>query len=356
MTTTKKYEFIDAGRGFAIIGVVLVHSCQRISGLPISIKTIASIGQMGVQLFFVLSALTLCLSWSNNGGGLQKFFIRRFFRIAPLYYFGIILYGFLSTIFEKGVNNYSLNNILSNVCFVHGFVPSANNCVVPGGWSIGTEMAFYALFPFLFKWLFAKEPYFMVKLVFLIILSLGSVRIISPLFGWPGNFPYYNLCSQLPVFLIGFMLWKMKFVDKTIRGLSNEKLIFTAASLALLSCCCFVYYGSLPRQLFFGIAFLFFIELISRFSFLRPNFICVLGQRSYSIYLFHFLFAHWTAGALDGYWQHLVSPTLRFLIVFALSLLASSWVASITMIFIENQGQRLGRRLDQKVTELRSVL
>lgn len=350
MIKLKNYEFIDAGRGYAIFGVVIVHSSQKIGGLAIPIKTIASIGQMGVQLFFVLSALTLCLSWSSKGGGLQKFFIRRFFRIAPLYYVGIILYGFLSIIFDKGVNNYSLSNILSNVCFVHGFVPAANNCVVPGGWSIGTEMAFYALFPFLFRWLFANERYFEVKWGGLIFLSFGFVMIVSAFFGWPGNFTFYNLGSQLPVFLIGILLWDLKFKNDVISRLSNNKLFVVSAFLFLGSCYFFVYLRSWPFQLFFGIAFLFFIELISRFSFLRPQFICVLGQRSYSIYLFHFLFAHWMAGAIDGIWPQFVVPMMRFLLVAAVSLFASSWVASITMISIEKRGQRIGRMLERKAT------
>lgn len=39
-------------------------------------------------------------------------------------------------------------DIIANLAFIHSWVPSANNSVVPGGWSIGAEMVFYLLVPF----------------------------------------------------------------------------------------------------------------------------------------------------------------------------------------------------------------
>ena len=135
--------------------VILVHSGQRIDGISPILKGISAYGQMGVQLFFIASAFTLCLSHEKRKiekYSLTNFYIRRFFSIAPLYYLGITLYfiieitkGFVSH--DINDSQYSLVNVLANVFFVNGFYPPANNNIVPGGWSIGTEFAFYAIFP-----------------------------------------------------------------------------------------------------------------------------------------------------------------------------------------------------------------
>lgn len=83
----KKLEHIDALRGVAILMVMLVHVSQKISGLSSKIILLSGYGQMGVQLFFVISAYTLWLSSAkrkDEQNKLLNYFIRRVFRIAPL--------------------------------------------------------------------------------------------------------------------------------------------------------------------------------------------------------------------------------------------------------------------------------
>ena len=95
--STTKYEYINAIRGFAILGVVLVHSSQWVRPASDILSKIASEGARGVQLFYVASALTLFLSMASRKQqeerrGLLSYFIRRFFRIAPAFYCAIIIY------------------------------------------------------------------------------------------------------------------------------------------------------------------------------------------------------------------------------------------------------------------------
>src|SRR5690606_37748745 len=93
---SKKYAYIDALRGLAVLGVILVHCGQRADLLP-WIRSITDQGARGVQLFFILSALTLFLSMEHrsSAGKIEKkeyFFIRRFFRIAPMFYVAAFFY------------------------------------------------------------------------------------------------------------------------------------------------------------------------------------------------------------------------------------------------------------------------
>lgn len=92
----KKLPFIDALRGLAIFAVLIVHANQAVDGLPRWMNAILSQGARGVQLFFIVSAFTLFLSLSSRKSSEAKpilnFFLRRFFRIAPLFYSAVLSY------------------------------------------------------------------------------------------------------------------------------------------------------------------------------------------------------------------------------------------------------------------------
>lgn len=96
----RKYEFIDALRGYAILGVLMVHSAQSVRPNHAFLRSAMAQGSLGVQLFYIASALTLCLSWrfrsTQEGHPTRDFYIRRFFRIAPMFYLAIVLYVLLN--------------------------------------------------------------------------------------------------------------------------------------------------------------------------------------------------------------------------------------------------------------------
>jgi peptidoglycan/LPS O-acetylase OafA/YrhL len=220
----QKFESIDMMRGIAILMVIAVHIYQRIQG-DMLLGTFARYGQMGVQLFFIASAFTLCYSLdfgNSKNEPLRNFYIRRFFRIAPGYYAGIIIYFTINVLFQL-INhpnlwsvNYSPVNISANFLFLNGIYPPANNNVVPGGWSIGTEMLFYVIFPFMFrafKILQAKNKYAFVVLPIISLLFSVIVQFIlyktiikSKYFG-NNSFFYYSILNQLPVFCVGISMY-----------------------------------------------------------------------------------------------------------------------------------------------------
>ena len=79
--------WIDALRGLAILMVLANHVALVIPGLSAPVLALARFGQMGVQLFFVASAFTLCLSWQQRRHDeplpVQRFLLRRVFRRGP---------------------------------------------------------------------------------------------------------------------------------------------------------------------------------------------------------------------------------------------------------------------------------
>ncbi len=151
-------------RGIAIFLVLLVHvKIFLINQGGTFFNMLTSEGARGVQLFYMLSALTLFLSLdlSSYIGERRQviiYLLRRFFRIAPLFYFIILIYVLLYLLslhfsyFLPYVSHsiVSFKSLLLSYSFLVSFSPEYMNSVVPGQWSIAIEMIFYALVPILF--------------------------------------------------------------------------------------------------------------------------------------------------------------------------------------------------------------
>ncbi len=99
----------------------------------------------GVQLFFVISAFSLTYVWSLSSPAdshrVANFFIRRSFRIWPLWWIMVLVGAYkLSASFQT---------ILLNLTFLFGFRFYAGSYeLVVGAWSLFVEECFYLLFPF----------------------------------------------------------------------------------------------------------------------------------------------------------------------------------------------------------------
>jgi peptidoglycan/LPS O-acetylase OafA/YrhL len=88
---------LDGLRGIAILLVMGHHILQPVEGGPAiadSITRVASIGWVGVDLFFVLSGFLITgILYDTKGspGFFRNFYIRRVLRIFPLYYVFLVL-------------------------------------------------------------------------------------------------------------------------------------------------------------------------------------------------------------------------------------------------------------------------
>lgn len=125
---------------------MLCHSTQAVSAPPILFRTFAW-GAYGVVLFYSLSSFSLFLAHSEEveGVSLKRYFAKRFFRIAPMFYL-VLLANFLWTGF--GAN---FKTIVLSLLFLHDLLPDTANVIPRGAWSVGVETLFYLLLPFFLR-------------------------------------------------------------------------------------------------------------------------------------------------------------------------------------------------------------
>ena len=148
-----RYLSIDIAKGIAICMVILVHSQQKISGIHFQIL---DFGQMGCQIFFVLSGYTTAMSLKKKKDG---FFLRRYISIAPGYYFMLLITHGINFLLQRWdltigfAQNSSLVSLVINVFLLQGLFPFCNNNVMAGGWYIGTLMLLYLVAPYLHRML-----------------------------------------------------------------------------------------------------------------------------------------------------------------------------------------------------------
>lgn len=228
----KKLKSMNILKGIGIIMIIIVHNRHFIMKDLSGYRQLMNYGQMGCQLFFLVSGMTLCYSWfhllENNQGQSAlicclKFTLRRYLRLAPGFFL-VMAANFLLNVLLMDVLGYSpgfiMNRdpkaVLANILFLHGLFPDYINSVFPGGWYIGTTFLLYLLFPILaalFQRLYTLNHYLVLPLpVIFLGLNIMLVRYLviasgGNMYPYNNSFLYYLFTNQLPCFSLGILLY-----------------------------------------------------------------------------------------------------------------------------------------------------
>lgn len=355
-------DAIDAMRGYAILGVVLTHAGQWTRPASEWAVQLCRNGALGVQLFFVASAFALFLSNEARRPSARKpvadFFVRRFFRVAPMFYVGLVFFLLLAGLGPRLWAPHGLGppHIILTALFLHGWLPETINSVVPGGWSIAAETSFYLLLPLLFK-LVTTRTRALVFLACTLVLGPLMNTWLAPLltpdysanFAYLGeNFKFFWIFGELPVFACGILLYHLQraYRDRPDRRIGLGCLaVCVASGGALFRQMPALYPPSFFAVAAYGTAFMLFgLALHHLRSRLLVNpAVVFIGKISYSLYFVHFavlqlFYVLWHEGLpLTG---PLVTP-LAFLMLLG----AAGAVSWATWQAVELPGIALGRRV-----------
>ena len=357
----QRFEYIDALRGWAILGVLLVHVWIWVGANNPILNLVASKGANGVQLFYLISAYTLLLSYhrKKDEGSFRwgDYFVRRFFRIAPLFYVAMCLYGPMWHMVPRywmpeGIEFW---HILSTLTFTHGWHPMSVNAIVPGGWSMSVEVTFYLLFPlFCLTVTNLKRALIFTLMTLLAALALSHwafehyLDLVPERFSYViHNFAYvYIPGAQICVFALGFvsyyLMQRQAFIIK--------KSYLLVAGFITLAIWLFWLPPELPAYFSFSLAFVLLLigfSGVRHWLFVNPL-ITTIGKLSYSLYLVHFGVIFLLKTYLKDYFIF-ENKDITLLVVFTLVLLISMLISSVSYRFIEKPGIELGKFVSQKL-------
>lgn len=357
----KRVECLDGLRGLAALWVLFGHA-MLLTGFKLPI-----LGQpdMGVDLFILLSGFLMTFQYQlrssfEDWGQVETwkaFWVRRFFRIAPLFYvlltvaimFGSSIYAdrqLIDSFFgntqqlSTRYNDSSLTNVLMHVSFLFGLVPSYAFRTPLPDWSLGLEMQFYAAFP----------------IVILVVRRVGwikggiGVALVGAVVGLaaPRLGAHFPMPSFLPLKLHLFLSGMMIAV-----ALHNRSRLLFYLAMALL--CAALPIGG-PHNLrhlvvreslvfgFFALVHFRSSKVVDRASRLLGSTVFHwLGELSFGIYLLHLLLMHRVVAWTIQTYGTTISPLTRFSIVVLIVGAAGYTLAFATYRLVEQPGQKLGR-------------
>lgn len=362
--------YLDGIRGYMALWVLASHLIQRAHGPDIFLVK----GGIAVDIFMLVSGILMTHNILgreekepiHEARTWQRFFTRRFFRIAPLYYlafaFAVVFYAPLAEMANAlgGTNSSNISqwdnlaqNIILHLTFVYGLMPEWSSSNILPDWSLSLEMQFYLIFPlllFLLRW----------NVVAFFVLMIAAYAIGMQFFcvyhDAPNcvRFPQPSvLALKITCFAAGMVLvYGTSFAKSTFARILcaisfvafiayEQRLTYTILAIG----CAFMHIGAVHNINFRPAKFVHTIsdQILSS----RPS--KFLGDISYGVYLCHFLILfpvlYYARGLgffeIDSEWH-------RFLVATIAVGTPSILLAWLLHRHIETPGIQLGRDICSK--------
>jgi peptidoglycan/LPS O-acetylase OafA/YrhL len=181
---SKEIKSLTGIRGIAALWVVLLHYVETLNlNKDLYFGKFCSIGIIAVDMFFLLSALVMCLAYSEvfkdkiSMSSYVVFMKKRFVRIYPAYFLWVFMFlglGFLKLEFQ-------VEKIIVNLLLIQNFF--SNSTIAGVFWSLSSEWILYLVFPFLYYILQKNENnYIKIGLIIACAIGLYVLPVINNYF------------------------------------------------------------------------------------------------------------------------------------------------------------------------------
>jgi len=284
-----RFDGLEALRGTSAILVIIYHTIlltdlkSSITGSWINNLAIA------VPVFFCISGFSLFYGYHDNffsETSFKKFYIRRFFRLAPLFYLMLIFY--VVFFLFRGVR-YDIPTILNNITFTYILIPGKQESIVWSGWSVGIEWLFYFIFPLLLLLSKNKKIYF--SMLAISICYSIEVNILFKEISYENSpsYLYMNIFKHFTYFLLGISVYKtLEFFDKKTEIIKKIGRYDFVILISLYITIAYSNISSVIKISVFLFVFLSVLFSVTGSSFVLNNKLSRLwGKCSYGLYLFN---------------------------------------------------------------------
>jgi peptidoglycan/LPS O-acetylase OafA/YrhL len=290
-------------------------------------------GVIAVIVFYLLSGYVMTAQLRTRFQGLQgapRFFTDRLLRVYPQYLLFLLVTSVLVTVADVRSDFVSspanAAKVFFNVTVIplnyYMFIGLENFLLIPPAWSLGTELQFYALIPFLLRW--RRMPAIAGSLV---VLSFAWFGVINT--DW---FGYRLLPGVLFIFLTGSLLYDYVNGNEGLRHWLI--LLYGGVCILFLATINLQVERIHYREVFYGYAI--GVPLVYLLSCAPRNAIDdTIGAWSYGTFLSHFAVL-WTAEAF-----HLFGPTDSLWMYLSLSVM----LGALGFYFVELPITRIRHRL-----------
>ena len=359
---TKYRKDIQVLRGLAVIAVVLFHVNQNYF----------SLGYLGVDVFFVISGFVVTPlilrifnekpNQNRSNYTLKKFYVGRFYRLAPALVSTILISGFVIILLDPFANQQDFARQAVSALLLVGnfaaykysgdyFSPSPNPLVHT--WSLSVEEQIYVFLPFILfiflhkrkkLWRSALFVFFAVTILSLV--SFVFPTLLSPIYNRFGiqsasQFSFYSPVDRVWQFTIGGLVYllanKFDFKNSKFLKVANLGLVLTLVLMLLSSFPVNQKVGSILASILSLLVILLkSLEILPKFL---NSIFEWLGNRSYSIYLVHMPVIY----IIDLLFKRFISADENVFIQSIISIAALLFLGALSYSKIENRFRSFGK-------------
>ncbi|MFW3346081.1 acyltransferase family protein [Aliarcobacter butzleri] len=287
-----------------------------------------------VDMFFVVSGFLIFWSYENDQNN-KNFYIKRFFRIFPLYVFLIVLQTLFFIGFSDGKVIEIVKYFVVNIFFLNFLAPSIGytlsglevNAINGSLWTLKNEVAFYVIVPLIFM---LYKRFGIILLLIMYILSVIYMFIVN-FIGMEKLLVQFP--AQLRLFLVGIICY---IIFKKF----NKNNIYLAVLISFLLVVLFkdiIYFKYMIYPMCIGIFVIFCAYFI---KYIKVDF-----DFSYSFYILHFPVIQ-----LALYFGiNPTNPIISFLTLFTVILILSY----LSEKYIEKKFIKIGKDIIKRNTSAR---
>ena len=282
-----------------------------------------------VHMFFIVSGFLIFWSFDANQNK-KHFYIKRFFRIFPLYAFLIILQTLFFIGFSDGSTFEVIKYFIANIFFLNFLAPSVGstlsslevNAINGSLWTLKNEVVFYLIVPLLFMFYKKWGGYILLILYSLSVVYMFAVDYLG-MEKLLVQFP-----AQVRLFMVGILLYIL--FDKFNKN--NIYLLAIVSLILLIFLKDNTYFNYILYPFCIGFMMIFLVYFVKN---IKVNF-----DFSYSLYILHFPVIQ-----LALYFEiNPTNPIISFVVLFAVILVLSYFSEK----YIEKRFIKIGREIVKK--------